>query len=297
MSSKTSALHKVRRWLKTPPLGLTLTFSVVIQVWLCPSAAATPQFDSSDPFPLTPSSSTVASPYARCPQDLHGQIQRIIDQPTFQTAQWGIAAETLSGQVLFHRNRDRLFIPASNIKLLTTAAALQTLGSWNQSLQTWVGIVNRESDNSSADALLARLGGPGQVQSALASLGIDPLSYRQIDGSGLSRYNAAQPSTFVTVLKAMWSAPGGDVFYRSLPVAGQSGTLKRRFRGTPLQGQVRAKTGTLRGVRALSGYLSHTDYGPVAFSIIVNQPGQSGEQMLRAIDSVVLELSQVAICE
>ncbi|MGF1536731.1 MAG: D-alanyl-D-alanine carboxypeptidase [Elainellaceae cyanobacterium] len=291
MPSKTSALHGVRLWLKSSPLGLTLTLSIAIQVWLCPSAKATPQFDSSDPFPL--SSPTAASPYAQCPQ-IHSQIQRIIDQQTFQTAQWGIVAETLSGQVLFHRNRDRLFIPASNIKLLTTAAALQTLGSWNSSLQTWVGIVNRESNNSSADALLARLGGPGQVQAALASLGIDPLSYRQIDGSGLSRYNAAQPDTFVTVLKAMWSAPGGHVFYESLPVAGQSGTLRRRFLGTPLQGRVRAKTGTLRGVRALSGYLSHASYGPVAFSIIVNQPGQSGDQMLQAIDRVVLELSRAA---
>lgn len=275
----------LQSWLKPLPLGLTLTLSLVVQIILPSPAAA--QFDSPPP----------QRPYNHCPQDLHGQIQRIIDRPTFQSAQWGIVAETLSGQVLFHRNRDRLFIPASNIKLLTTAAALQTWGSEDAALQTWVGIVNRESNNSSADALLARLGGPGQVQAALSTLGIDPLSFRQVDGSGLSRYNAAQPSTFVTVLKAMRSAPGGSIFYGSLPVAGQSGTLRRRFRGTELQGRLRAKTGTLRGVRALSGYLSHPDYGPIVFSIMVNQPGQSGDQMLQAIDGVVQELSRLTICE
>ncbi|MEO0408815.1 MAG: D-alanyl-D-alanine carboxypeptidase, partial [Cyanobacteria bacterium P01_A01_bin.135] len=234
---------------------------------------------------------------AYCPQTLHSRIQRIIDQPTFRTARWGIVAETLSGEVLFHRNRDRLMIPASNIKLLTTAAALQTFGGMDMRLQTWVGIVNRESNNQSADALLARLGGPGQVKAALNSLGVDPNSYRQIDGSGLSRANAAQPGTFINVLKAMWNRPGGEVFYRSLPVAGQSGTLRYRFQDSMLQGQVRAKTGTLRGVRALSGYLSHPDYGPIVFSIIVNQPGQSGRQMLQAIDAVVQELSRLTPCD
>ncbi|MGB3615180.1 MAG: D-alanyl-D-alanine carboxypeptidase, partial [Elainellaceae cyanobacterium] len=185
----------------------------------------------------------------------------------------------------------------SNVKLLTTAAALQTFGGWDTALQTWIGIVNRESNNQSADALLARMGGPEQVRVALSSLGIDSESYRQVDGSGLSRYNIAQPSTFVTVLKAMWNSPGGEVFYSSLPVAGQSGTLRYRFRDTALQGQVRAKTGTLRGVRALSGYLSHPDYGPIVFSIIVNQPGQSGERMLQAIDGVVQQLSYLSPCE
>ena len=94
----------------------------------------------------------------------------------------------------------------------------------------------------------------------------------------------------------MWTQPGGEVFYRSLPVAGQSGTLRRRFQNTTLQGQVRAKTGTLRGVRALSGYLNHPDYGPLVFSIIVNQPGQSGTQMLQAIDAVVEQLARVTPC-
>ncbi|MGF1515939.1 MAG: D-alanyl-D-alanine carboxypeptidase [Elainellaceae cyanobacterium] len=292
MSSKITYLQRLRHWLGRTPVGLTLTFSLIFQVILPASTAASPQFDSGEAVPVS-----VQPSEGYCPQNFHGQIQRIIDQPTFQTAEWGVVAETLSGQVLFHRNRDRLLIPASNVKLLTTAAALQTFGSWDTALQTWVGIVNRESNNSSADALLAHLGGPGQVQMALSSLGIDPLSYRQVDGSGLSRYNAVQPSTLVTVLRSMWSAPGGEVFYRSLPVAGQSGTLRRRFRDTPLQGQVRAKTGTLRGVRALSGYLSHPDYGPIVFSIIVNQPGQSGDRMLQAIDDVVFELSHLTLCE
>jgi len=293
MTFRTLPLRRVQSWLiYLTPLGLTLSLALVIQAFSPLPAAASPQLEGRESLQLRRDPAQT-----HCPQNLHGQIQRIIDQPTFQTAQWGIVAETLSGQVLFHRNRDRFLIPASNVKLLTTAAALQTFGGWDTALQTWVGIVNRDSNNRSADALLARLGGPDQVKASLDALGIDPDSYRQVDGSGLSRYNIAQPRTFVTVLKAMWNAPGGEVFYGSLPVAGQSGTLRYRFRDTTLQGQVRAKTGTLRGVRALSGYLSHPDYGPIVFSIIVNQPGQSGRQMLQAIDGVVQQLADLSPCE
>ena len=59
---------------------------------------------------------------------------------------------------------------------------------------------------------------------------------------------------------------------------------------------MRAKTGTLRGVRALSGYVESPTYGPLIFSILINQPGQSGSVMLRAIDQMVLQMAQVSPC-
>ncbi|MGB3612704.1 MAG: hypothetical protein WBA10_02840, partial [Elainellaceae cyanobacterium] len=103
MTSKTLPPQWAQSWLKRiMPLSLSLSLSLVVQGFMAVTATASPQFDrSATAQPLrTPD-------YAYCPQSLHGQIQRIIDQPTFQAAQWGIVAETLSGQVLFHRNRDR----------------------------------------------------------------------------------------------------------------------------------------------------------------------------------------------
>ncbi|MEB3355442.1 MAG: D-alanyl-D-alanine carboxypeptidase [Synechococcales bacterium] len=237
-----------------------------------------------------------------CSQDLEGAIDRILDAPTFASAQWGVLVEAIQEPTLYYdRNSTGYFIPASNIKLLTTAAALQTLDPYDpkesDSLRSWISRVNRDSHNAAADALFTQIGGFATVQAAMGRLGVDPFGFRQVDGSGLSRYNMAKPATFVGILKAMQVATGGDIFYESLPVAGWSGTLRHRFQNTSAQGRVRAKTGTLRGVRALSGYLDHPDYGVVVFSILINQPNQSGTVMLNAIDQVVLTLMDVSRCD
>ncbi|WP_416665735.1 D-alanyl-D-alanine carboxypeptidase [Egbenema bharatensis] len=243
---------------------------------------------------------TLAAPVI-CPARLGVLIDNIIDQSTVSAGRWGIVAESpFSSEPLYSRNAEDFLIPASNIKLLTTAAALQLLDvttpSSRSSLEYRMRIINGNSDNPSADALLAQIGGTRSVQDTLLQLGIDPGGYRQVDGSGLSRNNIAQPKTFVNLLKAMRSAAGNDIFYNSLPVAGSTGTLRNRFQGTPVAGKVHAKTGTLNGVRALSGYLEHPEYGEIAFSIVVNQPGQSGAILLQAIDQIVVQLARVSMC-
>ena len=64
------------------------------------------------------------------------------------------------------------------------------------------------------------------------------------------------------------------------------------------KGTVRAKTGTLRGVKALSGYLDHPEYGTLVFSIINNQPiNQSSTEVVKGIDDIVLQLSQLSNCQ
>lgn len=237
-----------------------------------------------------------------CPAQLGSFIDEIIRQPAVADGRWGVVVESPStSEPLYNHNSEDFLIPASNIKLFTTAAALQLLDlNTSTGRSTWeprIRIINGNSDNSSADALLARIGGTRAVQDTLLQLGIDPASYRQVDGSGLSRNNIAQPKAFVNLLKAMRSASGGDIFYQSLPVGGVSGTLRNRFWGTPVAGKVHAKTGTLNGVRALSGYLEHPDYEELMFSIVVNQPGQSGSVLLQAIDQIVVQLARVSVCE
>jgi D-alanyl-D-alanine carboxypeptidase/D-alanyl-D-alanine-endopeptidase (penicillin-binding protein 4) len=135
------------------------------------------------------------------------------------------------------------------------------------------------------------------VKQTLASLGVDPNGFRQVDGSGLSRQNVATPQALIATLKAMMYAKGNDLFYRSLPVAGVNGTLRNRLRLPETQGRIRAKTGTLRGVRSLSGYLDHPYYGKILFSIMVNQPSQSGQVLVGAIDEIALRLAQLTPCQ
>ncbi|MDX2215577.1 MAG: D-alanyl-D-alanine carboxypeptidase [Oculatellaceae cyanobacterium bins.114] len=75
-----------------------------------------------------------------------------------------------------------------------------------------------------------------------------------------------------------------------------NGTWRNHFRNTPVQGRIHAKTGTLQGVRALSGNLENSSCGAIAFSIVVNQPRQSGAVMTQAIDQIVLSAAQVRRC-
>jgi len=251
--------------------------------------------DLTDPVDITPLESRL------CPSNLEATIAAIIKGPRFNTAQWGILIEPVSEPtVLYKYNSDTSLIPASNIKLLTTAAALRIIGDRTPrnrlSLEDWVTVINRDSDNDLADALLRQIGGQRAVRSALAVLGVNSNSYEQVDGSGLSRKNRAKPSTFVTLLREMHTHDESGLFYHSLSIAGVNGTLRNRFRDTPVQGRVHAKTGTLQGVRALSGYLENADYGTIAFSIVVNQPGQSAQVMTQAVDQIVLQTAQVTRC-
>jgi serine-type D-Ala-D-Ala carboxypeptidase/endopeptidase (penicillin-binding protein 4) len=237
-----------------------------------------------------------------CSSSLPFKLDTIIDAPTFSTARWGILIESLSSSTtLYSHQSDDFLIPASNVKLLTTAAALRIVGERSPrtltSLEEWLTVINRDSDNDSADALLSRIGGQNAVRRTLTTLGVNPDSYEQVDGSGLSRHNRAKPSTFVTLLKGMYNNDESGLFYNSLPIAGVNGTLRNRFRDTLVQGRVHAKTGTLQGVKALSGYLENENYGTIAFSIVVNQSEQSGQVLTQAIDQIVLQTAQVTRCD
>ncbi|MEO1095642.1 MAG: D-alanyl-D-alanine carboxypeptidase [Cyanobacteria bacterium J06638_28] len=236
-----------------------------------------------------------------CPSDLTHTVDAIINRSQFASAQWGVLIEPMSEEdAIYTHAAGNMLIPASNIKLLTTAAALRIIADRSpQALPDFrakLDVINRYSNNAQADQLLQTIGGQHAVQTALSPLGVQTDGYRQVDGSGLSRGNKAKPSTFVALLKAMHTTDESELFYNSLPVSGINGTLRNRFKGTPLQGQVHAKTGTLRGVRALSGYVETPAYGTVVFSIVVNQPGQSGGVMLAAIDEVVAAIARVHPC-
>ncbi|MEO1183446.1 MAG: D-alanyl-D-alanine carboxypeptidase [Cyanobacteria bacterium J06636_27] len=245
-----------------------------------------------------------------CQNDLESAITSIVKNPSFKTARWGILIKPVrEDKVLYQFNPNLSLVPASNTKLLTTAAALRIYGDRNPeklaSLRPLLSAVNRYSNNSRANSLLRRIGGQRAARNALSTLGLDSSAYKQADGSGLSRNNRAKPSALVSLLQGMYVGNlnkvdrnlENDLFYNSLAVAGVNGTLRNRFRNTPLKGKLHGKTGTLRGVRTLSGYLENTDYGTIAFSVMVNQRGQSGWRLISAIDKILLQTARVNRCD
>ena len=154
-------------------------------------------------------------------------------------------------------------------------------------LDTAITFMNKVSDNLSAEALLKvvaaetyRVPGSAELGAAvartvLAGSGCDTTGIEIADGSGLSRYNLTSPSTIVLLLQAMARDTAMfPAFYHSLPIAGIDGTIGRRMIGTPAQGNLRAKTGSLSAVSALSGYVRTAGGEMLTFSIMLqNFPG------------------------
>ncbi|MCD6233602.1 MAG: D-alanyl-D-alanine carboxypeptidase/D-alanyl-D-alanine-endopeptidase [Candidatus Marinimicrobia bacterium] len=114
------------------------------------------------------------------------------------------------------------------------------------------------------------LNGRKVVETQLEAWGIDPDSYVYADGSGLSRYNYWSPSQLVTILESMYHSPYWPVWYEIQSVAGLDGTLRNRMKGTPAEGNVHAKTGTIANTRGLSGYVTTRDGELLIFSFLIN---------------------------
>jgi D-alanyl-D-alanine carboxypeptidase/D-alanyl-D-alanine-endopeptidase (penicillin-binding protein 4) len=165
-------------------------------------------------------------------------------------------------------------------------------------LQELVRIVNKRSQNFFAEQILKTLGavvegegsfdeGGDVVADVLRDLGMSTRSISIDDGSGLSRRNVVTARTTAELLVAMRSHPLFDEYYDSLIIAGFDGD-PRRLDAPAAFGNVHTKTGTLRGVSALSGYATTLDGELLAFSVITNGlPGGKGASI--AIEDAVAE--------
>ncbi|MEL7034875.1 MAG: D-alanyl-D-alanine carboxypeptidase/D-alanyl-D-alanine-endopeptidase [Cyanobacteria bacterium J06592_8] len=192
---------------------------------------------------------------------------------------------------------------SSNYKSLEPELARVESPSMAELIQT----VNLESNNVFAEALLRTLGvqeassdvletGLTALKDTLKILGVEPEGYNLVDGSGLSRQNLVSPKALNQTLIGMANSPHFKLYQKSLPVAGKTGTLKWRFRDTTAEGIVYAKTGTLTGVSGLAGYIYPRSYQPLVFSILVNQSNLPTSQLRKAIDEIVILLSQLKRC-
>ena len=150
----------------------------------------------------------------------------------------------------------------------------------------------RVSQNQYAETLLKAAGGRDRLQNVLKDWEIANDSYVIADGSGLSRYNYVTSDALVRILQRLRSDPKhAAAFTNTLPVAGREGTLSKRLAGTPADGKVRAKTGTVDNVRAIAGYVDTADGETLIFSIIANNFTASTSTVDAAADKALIRLS------
>lgn len=154
----------------------------------------------------------------------------------------------------------------------------------SQSLSEIIKVVNKNSHNLYAETLLKTLGSEGggqgsvrqgsEVERGIAmEMGLGEVEL--FDGCGLSRRNEVSPLQVVTLLRFMHQQPYWGAFYNSLAIGGVDGTLGGRLSHPDLHGRVYAKTGSIGGVSALSGYITAKSGRMFAFSIMVNNTNRA----------------------
>lgn len=156
---------------------------------------------------------------------------------------------------------------------------------------------NQRSDNGLAEALLKTVGfqkkgdqtsesGRIVVNEHLKDVAFDVEGLNYMDGSGLSRSNHVTPISQVKFLTSLMNQKYYKTYFDSLPIAGQTGTLKRMFIGEG-NGQIFAKTGTLNKVKALTGYMKTNTGRTLVFSILVNNYSGSVDMVKNRIEKIL----------
>ena len=188
------------------------------------------------------------------------------------------------GSVVVNRDADvSRLSPASIMGGTQGAPAPRILGTLSSPpLLEILRVVNKRSNNLFAESVSKTLGrivlGDGSFSGGqrvverflVQQVGADGEKFRVRDGSGLSPENTASAETLLQVLAFMAGSPWWEDYWSTLPEAGVRGELGRMFR-TPAAGNLRAKTGTLRNISALSGMVTTQAGERILFSILSNE--------------------------
>ena len=161
-----------------------------------------------------------------------------------------------------------------------------------------VRVINKVSQNLHAEILLRLLGRErgtaGTIEGGLEVLrgfitqaGIGSDQYVFYDGSGLSRQNLVTPHAIVQLLRYATNQPWGAAYKSSFPVSGVDGSLTDRLNAPRLKSRIFGKTGSLGGVKTLSGYATTDSGETVAFSILSNNFNLPAKRVTDTIDQLV----------
>ena len=220
-------------------------------------------------------------------------ITRVLLQPT--TYAFGTFAELwreLGGEIL------------GKLRVEAAPADAQPLLSFDSlTLGEIVRLTNKYSSNLMARHLLLtigeeRYGGPATLEKGAAAVaqwsrdhGLDNLSMRIDNGSGLSRTTQISALQMAQILSVAHRSPYAPEFLASLPLAGIDGTLRSRMKMSP-GGAVRLKTGHLDGVSGVAGYVTAGSGKTYVLVSLINHPRAdigAGEPVHAALVSWMLD--------
>ncbi len=195
-------------------------------------------------------------------------------------------------------------IVTDSINLGKTPESAAHLVSIKRPVGGIVKVMLKKSDNLCGENLLKYLGhrrtgregtaedGALVIKDYLNANGIPVDHVRIADGSGVSHYNLNNAETIVRLLAAVYRDKAVyPEFVDSLPVAGRDGTLVNRMKGTPAEGKLRGKTGSLMGISTLAGYTETADGEPVAFAMLMENFTGPAERVRNIQDRIAVIVS------
>ena len=165
------------------------------------------------------------------------------------------------------------------------------------SMQGLISVANVHSHNFTAEVLLRQASGSWDLATARAAAmqwlqaqGLPMQGVSVADGSGLDRANRLTSRLLAALLLRMAYHPYARDYQASMAITGQRGTLRKLFKGTELDGRFHGTTGTISGVRSVSGILG-SSAGPRYVSMISNgasDPNRTIGQILRQVQNANL---------
>ena len=212
--------------------------------------------------------------------------------------------------MFYDRLRTRGIEITGAIRTGATPAATRAVAEFHRPLMTVLSPMMKSSDNHYAEYVFKMIGAVATREAAGNTADFSRTAIKQCmeaglvgfqkcllnDGSGLSRRNLLTAEALTGVLMAAYHNPNiYRALYPSMSIAGVDGTLRKRMKGSKAQGNVHGKTGTLRNVSALSGYVTTADGETLAFAALMN--GYAIGSYKKVQDRIATRLSEFSYTE
>lgn len=172
---------------------------------------------------------------------------------------------------------------------------------YSEPLSEIIKETNVNSNNLYAEALFRYLGTrytlPGTIHNSQDLLrdywrrrGVNIQNAIIKDGCGLAPQDAVSAKTFVQLLTIMSRSENKEAWLASLPVSGQSGTLKSLCPQTELEGRIHAKSGTIAGTKNFAGYIDMPNGETWVFAILINSAPGKAKNVQHVIQQYLLDV-------
>ena len=182
-----------------------------------------------------------------------------------------------------------------------TPARTELYTHYSAPLSEIIQETNVNSNNLYAEALFRYLGTrytlPGSIHNSQDLLrdfwrrrGVTIQNAIIKDGCGLAPQDAVSAKTFVQLLTIMARSKNKEAWFASLPVSGQTGTLKTLCPKTALEGRIHAKSGTIAGTKNFAGYIDMPNGDTWVFAILINSAPGKAKNIQTVIQQYLLDV-------